>query len=89
MATSVNAVVQNERGIHARPSSEIAKEALKYKSKVTIKYNGKMANAKDVLQLIILELFKGSKVEISADGEDAKTACESVKRLVEQEYKFD
>jgi phosphocarrier protein HPr len=84
-----NATIKNERGIHARPSSEVAKEALKYKSKITITYNGKTANAKDVLQIIILELFKGTTVSLSTDGEDEKPAFEAIKSLLEKEYKFD
>lgn len=89
MSVSGSITVKNERGIHARPSSEIAKEALKYKSKVIISYDGKSANAKDVLQIIILELFQGTTVLITADGEDEKEAFKAIKELVEKEYKFD
>jgi phosphotransferase system HPr (HPr) family protein len=89
MSVSGSATIVNERGIHARPSSEIAKEALKYKSKVTINYNGKTANAKDVLQIIILELFKGITVQLIVDGEDEQKAFDAVKQLLEKEYKFD
>ena len=46
MSVSCYATVKNERGIHARPSSVIAKESLKFKSDITIQYNGKTANAK-------------------------------------------
>ncbi|HOV13317.1 MAG TPA: HPr family phosphocarrier protein [Spirochaetota bacterium] len=89
MSISGSVTVTNERGIHARPSSEIAKEALKYKSKVTINYDGKSANAKDVLQIIILELFQGTTVQLIADGEDEKVAYNAIKELIEKEYKFD
>jgi phosphocarrier protein len=86
---SCKATVHNDRGIHARPSSEIAKEALKYKSKVTINFNGKTANAKDVLQIIILELFCNTTVDIIADGEDEAQALEAIRNLIENQYKFD
>ncbi len=83
------AIVINERGIHARPSSEIAKEALKYKSKISINFQGRNANAKDVIQLIILEMVKGAEVEIITEGEDEEAAFESIKQLIEKEYNFD
>jgi len=89
MSVSSHARVMNEKGIHARPSSEIAKEALRYKSDITIIYNGKTASAKDVLQLIMLELFQGTEVEIISDGEDEVEALNSVKELVEKTYSFD
>ena len=83
------AIVKNERGIHARPSGEIAKEALKYKSKISVIFKDKTANAKDVIQLIILEMLKDSEVEIIANGEDEDVAFEAVKELIEKEYIFD
>jgi phosphocarrier protein HPr len=89
MSESCNAIVKNERGIHARPSSVIAKEALKYKSNVMIHYNGKSASAKDVLQIIMLELFVGSVVLVTAQGEDEKIACVEVKNAVEKAYNFE
>ncbi len=89
MSISGSVTVTNERGIHARPSSEIAKESLKYKSKIIISYDGKSADAKDVLQIIILELFKGNTVHLSADGEDEKDAFYGVKEFIEKKYEFD
>ena len=89
MGTSCYATVKNERGIHARPSSVIAKEALKYKSNITIQFNGKTANAKDVLQIIMLELFVGSVVTITVSGDDQEAALEEVKKTVEKEYSFE
>ena len=89
MSISCTATVSNDKGIHARPSSEIAKEALKYKSDILINYDGKTANAKDVLQLIMLELFKGTKVEIVAEGVDERKAIEAIKNYIEKEYEYD
>lgn len=89
MSVSCKVIIKNERGIHARPSSEIAKEALKYKSDITITYEDKKASAKDVLQLIMLELFAGIEVEITAKGDDEKKALEAIKILVEKQYSFD
>jgi len=89
MSKSGFAIIKSERGIHARPSSEIAREALKYKSNITITYKGKSANAKDVLQLIILELFKNEKVELIVSGPDESEAFEVIKNILEKEFKFD
>ena len=89
MSVSCKALVKNKRGIHARPSSEIAKTALTFNSEIIIKSRGKKANAKDVLQIIMLELFEGSKVAIEANGTDEKKALNKIKKLLEKEYKFD
>lgn len=89
MSVSCNALVKNKRGIHARPSSVIAKAALAFKSEIIIKSQGKKASAKDVLQIIMLELFEGSKVTIEAKGPDKKKALNKIKKLIEREYQFD
>ncbi len=89
MSITQKAIINNVRGIHARPSAEIAKEAGKYKSSVTINNGTAKANARDVLQLIILELFKGTEVEITADGPDENEAIAGVKMMVEKSYDFD
>ena len=89
MSLTCTARVNNERGIHARPSSEIAKTALKYESNITIKCEDRTASAKDVLQLIMLELFQGSNVTIETEGPDEKEAMEEIKNLIEKEYSFD
>jgi phosphotransferase system HPr (HPr) family protein len=89
MSITVNATVKNPRGIHARPSSEIARASLKYKSDITIKCDDRTANSKDVLQLIMLELFEGSRVTIEVSGDDEADASKEIKTLIEKEYHFD
>ncbi|MCK4798224.1 MAG: HPr family phosphocarrier protein [Spirochaetes bacterium] len=89
MSISCIVTIKNERGIHARPSSDIAKEALKYKSDIKIVYDGKEATAKDVLQIIMLELFEGTTVQVVAEGEDEKAALNAVKTLLKKKYCFE
>ncbi len=89
MSISCKAIIKNKRGIHARPSSEIARAALLFKSDIFIFSQHKKASAKDVLQIIMLELFEGSKVTIEAKGSDEKKALREIKKLIEKEYKFD
>lgn len=82
-------IITNERGIHARPSSEVAKEAIKYQSDITVDHNGSKGNAKEVLQLILLELYKDEEVTLTAEGEDEQAAFDAVKVLLEKQYDFD
>lgn len=89
MSYSCFATVKNERGIHARPSALIAKEAMKYVSEIKIIFEDRIANAKDVLQLIMLELFHGVTVQIIADGPDEKDAVDAIKNLIETKFIFD
>ncbi len=89
MSISGSVTVINEGGIHARPSAEISEKASKYKSKIIISYNGKMVDARDTLQIMILGLFKNDTVHLSADGEDQEDAFCAIKELLEKIYAFD
>lgn len=89
MSVTCIAKVKNEKGIHARPSSEIATTALQYNSDIVITYDDRKADAKDVLQLIMLELFEGTVVSIIANGDDELEALEAIRGLIEKEYNFD
>jgi len=82
-------VVKNIRGIHARPSGEIANAAKNYESQIKIIHNDLVADAKNVLQIIILELGYNSQVTIEAKGNDADIAIDKIKELIEHEYSYD
>ena len=83
------AVIKNDKGIHARPSSIISLESQRFQSDITLINDGKTASSKDVLQIIILELFKGVEVEVTVEGEDEEEAYNKVIELLEKEYEFD
>lgn len=89
MSVSATAIIKNLKGIHARPSSIIALESSKYKSTITLEHSKQQANAKDILQILILQLFCGSIVNITADGDDEEEALQATKQLLEKEYNFD
>lgn len=82
------AKVKNAKGIHARPSAEIALAAKTFKSTIVFTYNGKTSNPVSVLQTIILEMFEGAAVDISATGEDESAALAKMKELLEKEYEY-
>lgn len=80
---SAETTVVNATGIHARPASQFSKMANGYKSNVFVKKSeaeGDGVNAKSVLNLMTQGLTCGTKITISADGEDEQ---EAVKALVE------
>ena len=46
---SKTVVIKNEQGLHMRPAGVLAKEAAKYKSNISLVFNGKKINAKSVM----------------------------------------
>ena len=72
-------VIENETGLHARPATEIAKIAMKYKCDVNLIVNGKTINAKSPLMIMSAGIKSKTELEILCDGEDESQAIEELK----------
>lgn len=79
-------VVQNDRGLHTRPSTEIVKCATNYRSEVFLIYQKNHVNAKSLLGILMLAASKGSKIHIEAEGEDAEEAVTSLINLAKNNF---
>lgn len=80
-------VVRNQTGIHARPASQLVHKARSFTSKITIENLDKpqenAVNAKAIMLLMALGLTKGTRVRITADGEDEMEAVEGIVELID------
>lgn len=72
-------VIENETGLHARPATEIAKIAMKYKCDVNLIVNGKTINAKSPIMIMSAGIKSKTELEILCDGEDESQAMEELK----------
>ena len=77
---SKTVVIKNEQGLHMRPAGVLAKEAAKYKSNISLVFNGKKINAKSVMNIIAGCMKCGSQIEVECDEQEA---CESITALIE------
>ena len=75
-------MIVNSRGLHARPSSQLAKLAAGFKSKITVKKGDKQADASSVTSLLMLVAPKNTELTIVAKGEDEKEAAAAVLELI-------
>ena len=80
-------VIENETGLHARPATEIAKIAMKYKCDVNLVVNGKTINAKSPLMIMSAGIKSKTELEILCDGEDEKQAIEELKIFLQNNLK--
>jgi phosphocarrier protein HPr len=60
--------------LHARPAATFVKTALRFRSRVTVGSNGKVADAKSILAVLALGATGGTVLRLSAEGEDAPDA---------------
>ena len=79
-------VVMNRTGIHARPAFDFVQAAMKFKSDITLIKDDLTGNGKSLVNILALCLNKDSKLTISAEGEDAEIAVDTLVKLVESKF---
>ena len=72
-------------GIHARPASAIVNATSKIASKIEFKHDGKLANAKSIINLMALGIKKDAELEIIVDGSDEEEAINTLVEVMEKE----
>ncbi len=80
-----NATVSDPVGFHLRAAGRIVKLTKSFHSEVTIRYNGKSANAKSIMGLASLAAEYQTEVEVQVTGPDEDEACDRILRLIEVE----
>lgn len=78
--------VVNKLGLHARASSKLVQLASTFKCDIYIERNGRKANAKSIMSLMMLAASKGSFINISCSGEDEVVALEQIMSLFESRF---
>lgn len=68
--------------LHARPAATFVKTALRFRSRVTVGIDGKVADAKSILAVLALGAVGGTVLRLSAEGEDAPDALEALSSCV-------
>lgn len=71
----------NKLGLHARASSKLVQLANSFKSDIMIARNGRQANAKSIMSLMMLAAAKGAQITVTCNGVDEETAIEKICEL--------
>ena len=68
--------------LHARPAATFVKTALRFRSRVMVGTDGKVADAKSILAVLALGAVGGTVLRLSAEGEDAPDALAALSSCV-------
>lgn len=74
--------ITNQKGLHARAAAKLAQMAAQFQAEVTVSRAGITVSALSIMGLMMLAAAPGMEVELSAQGEDAQIAIESLAALV-------
>ena len=84
--TEVELVVTNRLGLHARAAARFVHLAQGFSSRIVVARNTARADGKSILGLLTLAAGKGSRLRISADGDDEGAALEAIGALVRSRF---
>ena len=81
-------IIENENGLHARPSASFVRKATEFQSQIEVYKEGcdEHVNGKSVLGLITLSASKGTKLWVSAEGADAEEAIFALEYLFNNKF---
>jgi phosphotransferase system HPr (HPr) family protein len=83
---SARVTVVNPSGLHARPAALFVRTAGRFRSTIRVRNSGRddrEADAKSVLAIMNLAVGRGTELELTADGDDADEAIETLRQAVE------
>ncbi|MDR3538877.1 MAG: HPr family phosphocarrier protein [Acetobacteraceae bacterium] len=75
--------IANKRGLHARAAAKFVTLAERFGASVDVLRDGQCVSARSIMGLMMLGAGRGSKIELRADGWDAKEALDALAALVE------
>lgn len=79
--------IRHSFGIHARPAAKIVELCNEFNSDIEIVKEGEPpANAKNILDIMMLAAACGSSLELRADGDDEEDAIELLAELMESDF---
>lgn len=81
--------VTNKLGIHARPAGMIVDITGPAQSDVAIVFEGSKANAKSILNVMMLAIPMGSEVKFEVDGEDEEEVVKKLEQLFNDKFNED
>ena len=78
--------ITNAVGLHARPASLFVQEANKFSCDITVYLDDSEADAKSILDLLLLGANQGSIVIVRAAGTDAEDALAAIQALSDRNF---
>jgi phosphocarrier protein len=74
--------IANPNGLHMRPSVAFVQMACRFQSSVTVTHDGKSADGRSPLDLMMLGAEQGCELTLEVDGPDADDAIEALAALL-------
>ncbi len=80
------ATIVNRKGLHARASAKLAKVAAEFDAQVFVSHESETADARSIMDLLMLVAHTGCTVEIKGRGPQAYAAVDAIVQLIDDGF---
>jgi phosphocarrier protein len=90
-AASATVLITHPSGLHARPAVKLTRLAKTFEAAIRLRPHGQEGwiDAKSIVKVMGLKLRPGSRLELAAEGIDARDAVAQLRALVERNFDED
>lgn len=83
---SIDIVISNKLGLHARAAAKLTQVAGRFQSEVYIARGTQRVNAKSIMGVMMLAAGLGTTVTVDTQGDDADLALQAIQGLFENKF---
>ena len=76
----------NRLGLHARAAAKLVRLANEFNSDIRVLRAGQSANAKTIMEVLMLGAALNDDLAVETEGDDEENAAESLIRLIESRF---
>jgi len=80
-------MVVSPLGVHARRAGRIVQVASGFRSNISLYVNGRKANARNIIAVMLLAAGVGSTISIETTGPDEADAMDAIARVIGDEFR--
>ena len=84
--TEAEVQIQNRLGLHARAAAKFVHLAAGFRSRILVSKDASRVDGKSILGLLTLAAGKGTRLRLSAEGDDEAQAVETLSSLVRSRF---
>jgi len=78
--------IVNQLGLHARAAARFVEVASRFEADIEVLQAGHQANGKSIMSLMMLAAGRGSRLAVTATGDDADEALQALAELVSNRF---
>ena len=78
--------IKNKLGLHARAAAKLVHTAARFRSDVKVRKGNEEVDAKSILGILLLAAANGTRITVSAQGDDESEALQSIEHLIDSRF---